>query len=193
MTNYTDIIDVTFLQRNELQKYRRDISKIYQEAFALPPYNESERATTRFIAALEHHMLRPGFQCVVAYPSDQCPLVGFAFGYTAQTGQWWHDIVASAMPPSQIDRWLTDCFELAELAVLPPFQGRGIGGRLHDHLLRNLPHKTAALSTLQAESNALHLYRKRGWVTLVKDLVFPGGDRKYMILGLDLKMKEVGI
>jgi ribosomal protein S18 acetylase RimI-like enzyme len=188
MTKTIITIDVSQLGQNKIPQYHQEISKIYKAAFKQPPYNENEQAAKRFLASLEQHVLRSGFKCLAAYTSDNSHMVGFAFGYTAKAGQWWRDIVASAMTSQQIDRWLSDCFELAELAVLPSYQGKGIGGKLHDKLLVDIPHMTAVLSTIQAESNALHLYRKRGWITLVENLVFPGGNRKYMILGLDLKI-----
>jgi GNAT superfamily N-acetyltransferase len=188
MTKTLIMIEVFQLDRSKLLQYHQEISKIYKAAFTQPPYNENEQAAKRFLASLEQHVLRSGFKCLAAYTSDNSHMIGFAFGYTAKAGQWWRDIVASAMTSQQIDRWLSDCFELAELAVLPIYQGKGVGGKLHDELLASIPHKTAVLSTIQAESNALHLYRKRGWITLVEDLVFPGGNRRYMILGLDLKI-----
>ena len=86
-------------------------------------------------------------------------------------------------------RWLEGAFELAELAVRPPLQGRGIGGRLHDHLLADRPHRTAVLSTLQEETRALHLYRSRGWRTLLEHFSFSGVGRVYRIMGLDLPPK----
>jgi GNAT superfamily N-acetyltransferase len=191
MRNQPILIDVFQIERNKIPKYNQEISNIYKEAFKQPPYNEGEGSVNRFLGALEHHIQRPGFQCIVASSSDNPVIVGFAFGYTARAGQWWRDVVASAMTSKQVDIWLSNCFELAELAVLPLYQGKGIGGKLHDELLANLPHKTAVLSTIQAESNAFHLYQKRGWTTLVEDLVFPGGIRKYMILGLNLKLIKV--
>jgi GNAT superfamily N-acetyltransferase len=65
-------------------------------------------------------------------------------------------------------------------------QGRGIGGRLHNALLGWLPHRTALLSTHQSETQALCLYRKRGWVPLLEGFVFPGGDAPFLIMGLDI-------
>ena len=186
-------INLSYIPPEQISHYRKDISNIYREAFAQPPYNQGESAVIRFSAALEHHKYRQGFRCVVARPSSNDPIVGFAFGYTVKPGQWWRDSVASAMKPRQAERWLSDCFELAELAVIPSYQGRGVGGELHETLLIDLPHQTAALSTIHAESNAIHLYRKRGWITLIEDLIFPGGLRGYMILGLDLcKVKQRG-
>jgi ribosomal protein S18 acetylase RimI-like enzyme len=114
-------------------------------------------------------------------------MVGFAYGYTTGPGQWWHEQVARAMPPEQIVRWLSGAFELVEFAVTPHAQGLGLGSQLHDSILRGLPNRTAVLSTMQSETVALKLYRKRGWVALLQNFIFPGGARTYLIMGKDLK------
>jgi ribosomal protein S18 acetylase RimI-like enzyme len=90
------------------------------------------------------------------------------------------------MSPDQIKRWLSDYFEFVELAVHPDVQGQGTGGQLHDRLLAGLPHATAALSTRQAETRALALYRRRGWVTLLENFHFPGNLDRWLIMGKDL-------
>jgi ribosomal protein S18 acetylase RimI-like enzyme len=93
------------------------------------------------------------------------------------------------MDPAAAQRWLTDTFELVELAVAPHAQGRGIGSRLHDTLLADLPHQAAVLSTIQSETVALKLYRKRGWTVLLENFFFPGTSKPYIIMGLTLMRK----
>lgn len=179
-------ISISRLDTGDFGEARPDILDVYRKAFSQPPYNEGEGGVLRFAASLDRQAGREGFKCVVARPGDGQPIVGFAFGFTATPGQWWRDTVAGALDSIQGSHWLMDCFELAELALTPAYQGKGIGGRLHDSLLAGLPHQTALLSTIAAETNALHLYRKRGWITLVDHLTFPGGVRTYRIMGLDL-------
>jgi ribosomal protein S18 acetylase RimI-like enzyme len=133
-----------------------------------------------------YHVRRQGFRCLLAREIPGGAIVGFAYGYTSRTGQWWHDIVEGAMPAEQAVHWLAGAFELVELGVLPEAQGQGIGARLHDRLLVGLPHKTAVLSTMQVETRALQLYRRRGWVPLLENFHFPGVIEPYMIMGLEL-------
>jgi hypothetical protein len=94
------------------------------------------------------------------------------------------------LPRDAADRWLSDSFEFVELAVLPDAQGNGYGGLLHDALLAGLSHRVSVLSTLQEETDALHLYYKRGWVDLLQHFVFPVGAQPYRIMGIDLAARR---
>jgi GNAT superfamily N-acetyltransferase len=90
------------------------------------------------------------------------------------------------------NEWLTQSFQLVEVAVTPETQGQGIGGRLHDRLLAELTYGKAVLSTIRAQTVAYWMYRKRGWRVLVEDMRFLGVDRPYRIMGLDLAPSQGG-
>lgn len=144
---------------------RAEIVEVYRAAFGESPYFEGEAEVARFAQeALPRHAVHAGFRCVVA--RDEGAVVGFAYGYTSAAGQWWHDWVLAQLDPSVAAEWMTDAFELVELAVRPAAQGRGTGGRLHDAVLAGLPHRTALLSTRDEDTPARRLYRRRGWVPL---------------------------
>ncbi len=175
-----------YLTPPEVEARREQVLRVYREAFALPPYNETGADVSSFAEALSRHTRRQGFRLVAAVEGQDGPLLGFAYGYTSAPGQWWHDLVARAMDPALAAEWLGDAFEFVELAVAPQAQGRGLGGRLHDALLAGLPHQRAVLSTMQAETVALRLYRRRGWVVLLEGFRFPNVARPYLVLGLDL-------
>jgi len=172
-----------------VNKLQEDIIHIYRQAFEGAPYFKSEAEVTSFRQSLSRHNKRPGFHLLIArnVKTEQC--VGFTYGYSGQAGQWWHDIVVKAMEPRTAAIWMADNFELVELAVLPAYQGFGIGGALHDRLLNSQTHLKAVLSTLQCETAALQLYRKRGWKILIDGLRFPSSNRVYLILGIDLTKK----
>lgn len=178
-------LQILVLSQQELTEVRGQILAVYQATFAEPPYFEKEEDVARFAESLTRHAQRAGFRCCIAEDSATGQLLGFAYGYTSQTGQWWHDTVARALSQETIAAWLNGAFEFVELAVIPQMQGQGIGSRLHDALLADLPHRTAVLSTYQAEIPALHLYRRKGWLTLLQDYFFPGDDRRMVIMGLD--------
>jgi len=163
-----------------------EIVSIYAAAFAPPPYLRGETEAQTFAGIFAQHCGREGFRCIVARAGSDQPLVGFVYGFASLPGQWWYDQVAQRMPPELQARWLHNSFELTELAVLPSHQGLGIGGQLHDRLLNGLPQRTALLSTMQTETNAMALYRKRGWQPLLHDFLFSGAARLYVILGKDL-------
>jgi len=142
-----------------------EVVDVYREAFGASPYFEGEAEVTRFAGeVLPRHRVRDGFRCVVASEDDA--VVGFAYGYTSAPGQWWHDWVAGLVGPALAAEWMSDAFDLVELAVRPAAQGRGHGGRLHDAVLAGLPHRTALLSTRDEDIPARRLYRSRGWVPL---------------------------
>jgi ribosomal protein S18 acetylase RimI-like enzyme len=85
-------------------------------------------------------------------------------------------------------RWLTDCFEIVELHVRPGAQGHGIGAAQLSSLLRMAPGVRALLSTPEADeqkSRAWRLYRRFGFVDLLRHFYFPGDSRPFAILGRD--------
>lgn len=170
-------------------KIQEDIIHIYRQAFEGAPYFKSEGEVTSFRHSLGRHFKRPGFHLLIARDLNTSRTVGFTYGYSGQAGQWWHDIVVEAMDPRIAEIWMLDNFELVEIAVLPAYQGYGIGGALHDRLLIEQTHPKAVLSTLRCETTALQLYRKRGWITLLDRLRFPSSNRVYLILGIDLTKK----
>jgi GNAT superfamily N-acetyltransferase len=160
---------------------------VYGAAMERPPELVVQRREI-----MHSHLGRSGFAAVVALDESagNDGLVGFGYGYCGQAGEWWHDVVAKAMTRSPLGRsgsrpWLKDAFELAELHVLPDWQGRGIGRQLLDRLLATATGDTVILSTHDRESRARALYRSAGFVDLLCDFVFPGSAEVYAVMGLD--------
>jgi ribosomal protein S18 acetylase RimI-like enzyme len=119
-------------------------------------------------------------------------LAGFIYGFHGRPGQWWHDTVAGAlatMYPPAATTWLADSFEVAELHVLPAYQGCGIGRRLLLELTSGRPERTAVLSTQDAESRARRLYRSVGFTDLLTGFHFSGGDSPYAVMGATLPLR----
>lgn len=134
------------------------------------------------------HTRRPGFRAVAAEQEDG-RLLGFGYGYTGSSGQWWHDEVRRGLPRKQADRWLSDSFELCELHVLPGEQGKGLGRRMLTLLLDGCPHSTVVLSTPEGETLAWHLYRTMGFSDVRRHHRFPGDDRDFAVLGRELPLE----
>lgn len=167
---------------------------VYTAAMRPPPRMLSGRESI-----LDRHAASPGFRALVALApgsaeEDSTPpvLAGFTYGFHGQPGQWWHDTVAGAlatMYPPSATTWLADSLEVAELHVLPAYQGHGIGRRLLLSLAAGRPERTAVLSTQDAESRARRLYRSLGFTDLLTGFRFSGGEPPYAVMGAPLPLK----
>jgi ribosomal protein S18 acetylase RimI-like enzyme len=113
----------------------------------------------------DRHAAREGFRLARARVAGE--LVGFAYGYTGRTGQWWTDHVAELLAPGVAEAWLGGHFELVSIGVLPEARGRGVGRELLTSLCDGLPHERWLLMTTADESDpARRLYARHGWSVL---------------------------
>lgn len=138
------------------------------------------------------HLRRPGFRAVATLSTDG-QLAGFGYGYTSANGQWWHDQVRGALSDTDRKLWLTDCFEVVELHVRPAAQGHGIGAGQLRGLLTMAGGDTTLLSTPEADertSRAWRLYRRFGFVDVLRHFHFPGDDRAFAVLGRELPLDD---
>src|SRR5689334_14530925 len=76
-------------------------------------------------AVWDKHTARSGFRLARAYRGD-C-LVGFAYGYTGQSGQWWTDNARKVLEPEVAEAWLGGHFELVSIGVTVAARHSGIG------------------------------------------------------------------
>jgi GNAT superfamily N-acetyltransferase len=120
------------------------------------------------------------------------PLIGFAYGFHGESGQWWHDLVRAALANHHGRRaardWMSDSFEIAEIHVHPDHQGRGTGHALLLRLTQGRPERTAVLSTMDADTSARRLYRGVGFADLLPGFIFPGAPQPYTIMGATLPL-----
>ena len=73
--------------------------------------------------------------------------------------------------------WQNGAFELAEIAIDPAVQGRGIGTALIEAFLAEVPDRTILLSaSADPADRAKDLYRRFGFVDLLPDFRYPGGE-----------------
>lgn len=172
-------------QPEDLLRHLDDVIAVYGAAMG---YHRDLLETRRSYVA--GHAQRPGFRAVATLDEDDV-LLGFGYGYTSGPGQWWHDQVRSALRRDARRIWLTDCFEVVELHVRPDAQGRGMGHRQLSALLSGTRHRTGLLSTPEADerlSRAWRLYRRFGFVDVLRHFCFPGDDRPFAILGRHLPL-----
>lgn len=163
-------------------------------------YAAAMNATDRMLAGrdaiMDRHAASPGFTGLTAMADGE--LVGFTYGFHGENGQWWHDTVASAlaagpgraMATPAAAAWLCDSFEIAELHVLPGYQGRGLGRSLLLKLTDGRPERTALLSTADAPTRARRLYRSLGFTDLLTGFRFSGSEPLYAVMGALLPLSE---
>jgi ribosomal protein S18 acetylase RimI-like enzyme len=159
---------------------------IYAAAMGAQP---EELAARR--AIMERHAGNPEFRVVVARDEPE-HIVAFSYGFHGAAGQWWHDVVRSAIArragePATAS-WLSDALEIAEVHVHPDHQARGIGRRMMLALTDGRPERTALLSTRDGRSPARRLYRSLGFVDLLTAFQFPGGGPLYAVMGAPLPL-----
>jgi ribosomal protein S18 acetylase RimI-like enzyme len=167
------MIDV--LDQAEALQLAPELAAVYRSAFGAPGYDEDPAEAERFATEqLPLHAQRDGFKLVVARlptpAGDPGPIIGFAYGYTGERGQWWSDRVAETAPADIVAAWIGGHFEVVEMAVMVEAQGQGLGSALHDVLMADLPHAKALLTTYLDDRPAPRLYRRKGWQLLVPDL-----------------------
>lgn len=168
---------VRLLDPDQFAPWIADAATVYGEAMRRNP---ATVATRRDL--IRTHLGRPGFLAVGAFDGDT--LVGFGYGYQGRPGQWWHDVVATALGRDAAQEWLGDAFELAELHVTPLRQGEGLGRQTIERLLANARGATIVLSTHDTASPARALYRSLGFVDLLEGFRFPGSAEVYAVMGL---------
>jgi ribosomal protein S18 acetylase RimI-like enzyme len=145
---------------------------VYQSVFG----DHSDYETWRE-AVWDRHSVRNGFRLARAY--DVETLVGFAYGYTGEHGQWWTDGAVTVLDPEVAEAWLGGHFELVSIGVLDTARRRGIGRRLMRVLLEGLPHERLLLMTSSDPSDpARRLYSSEGWRVLG-----PGIGEETVIMG----------
>jgi ribosomal protein S18 acetylase RimI-like enzyme len=159
-----------------LGRSRSEIEALWRRVFP-------ETTDERFGEILPRHSGRRGLRFLTARADDGA-LVGFAYGYEGEPGQWWHDQVSAVLTEQQREDWLPPGhFEFVELMVDPDREGKGIGGRLHDELLAPLRAPTAVLSTQRSNRRALGFYARRGWEVVLSEIDFGEGYPPFAVLG----------
>lgn len=149
-----------------------EVWSVYDPVFGDQP----DEATWRG-AVWERHTARDGFRLVRAYEAGRA--VGFTYGYTGRSGQWWTDHVRETLPAEVADAWLGEHFEVVSIGVLPGARGRGTGRALLRALLTGLPHdRLLLMTTADAGDPARRLYAAEGW-----DVLGPGTGDATVVMG----------
>jgi ribosomal protein S18 acetylase RimI-like enzyme len=125
----------------------------------------------------DRHAARAGFRLALARNGGA--LVGFAYGYTGEHGQWWTDSAATVLHPDVASDWLGGHFELVSLGVHESARGAGVGMQLMVALTEGLEHPRWVLMTsADPHDPARRLYRSAGWA-----VIGPGLSQGMVIMG----------
>jgi GNAT superfamily N-acetyltransferase len=178
------VIDLRRVGAPEFTAALDTVLGIYTAAMRPPSDQLAGRA-----AIMRNHATYPDFVCILAESPE---IVGFAYGFHGASGQWWHDVVRRGMEdrsgPRAAEDWFGDALEIAEIHVLPGYQGKGIGRRMIHSICEGRTERTVVLSTHDAPTAARHLYRSVGFAYLMTDFVFPAGYETYVIAGAALPL-----
>jgi ribosomal protein S18 acetylase RimI-like enzyme len=165
----------------EFRDRLNELLDIYVEAMRYPAGTGSARAMLWV-----EHCARPGFDCVIAV-DDADTVHGLAYGYRGLPGQWWHGEVQRGLG-SPDSPWLHDYVELTELHVRPASQGGGLGEALLRALVVGRSEHAVLLSTPEGTNRAWRLYRRLGFVDVLRDFRFTGDPRPFGVLGRRLPL-----
>lgn len=127
---------------------------------------------------------------------DDEVMVGIAYGYRGAGDQWWNQqlragLRRSGLSPVAVNDVLADYFELTELHVHPAAQGFGIGQWLLTRLVADCTERRVLLSTPEVsgeDNRAWALYRRLGFVDVLRGFTFAGDPRPFAFLGRTLPL-----
>ncbi|HKD87056.1 MAG TPA: GNAT family N-acetyltransferase [Streptosporangiaceae bacterium] len=175
------------LSRADFLSTVSDFLGIYAAAMGAEP---TELPTRQ--AIMERHARNPAFRALAVTSGEPARIVAFTYGFRGVAGQWWHDVVRTAIVASSgaavASDWLDSVMEIAEVHVHPRFQARGIGRRMVLALTAGRSERTAVLSTRDAQTPARRLYYSLGFADLLTDFLFPGGGPPYAVMGAALPL-----
>lgn len=176
------------LSADQLRERLPEALQIYVDAMGYPPSTTQQRAP--MWAA---HTLRPGWRCVAGLGTGN-ELLGIGYGYLGVPGQWWHEQVRRGMLSTHshagIEAWTSDYFELTELHVRPDVQAAGLGEAILRRLLDGASGSRVLLSTPEGPTRAWKLYRRVGFVDILRNYRFTGDPRPFAVLGRPLPLTD---
>lgn len=197
------------LSHDDMRSRLGEALSVYVGAMRYPRGTEDQRASMWL-----EHSRRRGWKAVAAVdvaavdvpepgqPAkglpdfSTAPLLGVAYGYCGAPDQWWQQQVVQGLrragrSTADINALMNSYFELTELHINPPAQGRGLGEALARRLLCGRAESNVLLSTpeINGEGNrAWRLYRRLGFTDVIRGYHFAGDPRPFAILGRGLPL-----
>ncbi|WP_351234568.1 GNAT family N-acetyltransferase [Streptomyces sp. NPDC002133] len=131
---------------------------IYAEAFAEPPYNETEDDVAAAFRRFPVQARNRTFRAALARTEDGEP-IGMAYGYPLRPDTGWWDELTEPVPDDMRREDGHRTFGLMELAVRQPWRGQGVARRLHKTLLDGIRAERVLLNVHPANKAASAAYR----------------------------------
>lgn len=158
---------------------------VYAEAFAEPPYNETENDVKATFRRFRSQMRKPAFGAALARTADGEP-VGIAYGYPLGADTRWWDQLTEPVAEEMRREDGRRTFGLMELAVRPPWRERGIARRLHETLLQGVGAERVLLNVHPGSRAASAAYRAWRYRKVGEARPWAGADlHDVMVLDLD--------
>lgn len=174
----------TELITGDFDRWKTAVVEVYRDTYRGDPYFVDESDVDEFAhVRWPSRIVEPGFR--LSLVSTVTEIVGMAYGWTSTPSARWTQRIAEHLG-ADADHWLSDNFEFVDLAVRPAYQGMGAGKAIYESLFEHLPHRTALLYTLRADTAAFRMYLRLGWAIL-KDEVSLRSGKKYALMGRTLK------
>ncbi|WP_030692216.1 N-acetyltransferase [Streptomyces globisporus] len=159
---------------------------IYAEAFAGPPYHETEDGVA---AAFRRFPARAGeraFRAALARAGDGEP-VGMAYGRPLPPDAVWWDELTEPVPDEMRREDGRRTFGLMELAVRGPWRGQGVARGLHTALLDGTGAERVLLNVHPANRAATAAYRAWGYRKVGEARPGGGAADLHDVMLLDLR------
>lgn len=135
---------------------------IYAEAFAEPPYNETEDDVAAAFRRFPVQARDRTFRATLARCEGGEP-VGMAYGFPLGPDTGWWDELTEPVPEDMRREDGLRTFGLMELAVRGPWRGQGIARRLHAMLLDGIGAERVLLNVHPGSQAASTAYRAWGY------------------------------
>lgn len=156
-------IDIEFasLDGEEAGQRLPELSDLYTEIYAEPPYEWGREHAKLFAERFAGQRKQDGFRLIEAREHGQ--LVGVGFGVTLLPNTPWWQNLTTPLSADTTREYPNRTFAVVELLVRRPWRRRHIAEGIHDRLLSDRAEERATLTVLPAAEAAQAAYRKWGW------------------------------
>lgn len=166
------------------------IRLIYAEAFAEPPYNETEDDVAAAFRRFPVQARNRTFRAVLARTSEGGEPIGMAYGYRLGPDTVWWDELTEPVSDDMRREDGHRTFGLMELAVRGPWRGQGVAQRLHETLLDAVDAERVLLNVHPASQAASAAYRAWGYRKVGEARPWGAGADLHDVMLLDLRRQR---